>query len=278
MGGIVSVYQGAMGRITLFDASVSVAEHAHPQLHVMIKLGGADSLYEIGGRPCALTDRQMVLINAWTPHGNRRGGDHPGTLVMALYLEPAWLRALLDRPVAAAQPFAQPLAPVTPRSRALAHEIADMLAAPAALAEPALDARVGGLLREVLAGFEAAAGAPRAVPRPFDYRIRRAISLLDAEGGRRGSLQRLPKSVGLSRSRFYERFRDSTGLSPGLYADGLVLDRAVRALVETRKPIGQIAEELGFSAQSHFTRFFKAKVCFTPSEYRHVALCEPARH
>lgn len=276
MGGIVSVYQGAMGRITLFDTSVSVAEHVHPQLHVMIKLGGGDSLYRIGGRSCALTDDQLVLINAWTPHTNRREDDHPGTLMIALYLEPAWLRALLDRPVSVARPFAQPIAPVTPRIRTRAHEIADRLTAPSALAEEALEEGVGGILRDILDRFDALE-APPASLRPFDYRIRRAISLLAADGGRRAMLKRLPKSVGLSRSRFYEQFRDSTGLPPGLYADGVMLDRAVRALVETRKPIGEISAELGFAAQSHFTRFFKSKVCFTPSEYRHVALCTASR-
>jgi AraC family transcriptional regulator len=275
MGGIISVFQGGLGRVTLFETDVSVVRHVHPQLHVLIKLGGADSVYEVGDRPCRLTDDQMVLINSWTPHANWRGADDPGTTMIALYVEPGWLRSAVDRPVAVGQPFAVPVAPVTPRIRARAHEIADALAAATELEDETLDDPVRAILGDILDRLKGVA-RPQKGTRAFDYRIRRAMSLMSAEGGPRGLLKHLPRSVGLSRSRFYEQFKGTAGVSPGLYADGVTLDHAIRELVATEKPIGEISAELGFTAQGHFTRFFKSKVCFTPSEYRRVALCAAA--
>jgi AraC family transcriptional regulator len=277
VSGIVSIYQGPMGRISLFDTNVSVVEHVHPQLHVMIKISGSDSIYQVGDSACTLSDDQMVLVNSWTPHSNWRSSDDPGTLMIALYIEPPWMRSVIGWPVETTPPFAMPVAPVSPCTYAWALEIADLLATSFRLQEESLCDRVGCLLRGVLAGFDAMQ-TPWPPPRPVNHRIRRAISILRCDGGPRGKLKRLPKSVGLSRSSFYELFKTSTGVPPGLYADGITLDHAVRALVETEKPIGEISAELGFSAQSHFTRFFKSKVCFTPSEFRHVASCSGSTH
>lgn len=270
MGAMVSVYQGALGRVTLFDTNVSAVEHVHPQLHVMIKLSGCDSVYQVGDCDCPLTDDQMVLVNSWTRHGNWRPDDDPGTLMIAFYVEPAWMRTAMGWPVETSPPFSLPVAPVTPEIRRRALDIADILAAPGGIHEDALGDQVAATLKGIVTGLEATQ-TPRQRARPVDYRIRRAIALMAGEDGPRSVLKRLPKHVGLSRSSFYEQFKNSTGVPPGLYADGVTLDQAVRALVETDKTIGDIAADLGFSAQSHFTRFFKSKVCFTPSEFRHVA-------
>jgi AraC family transcriptional regulator len=272
MGGIVCVFQGGLGRVTLFETDVSVVRHVHPQVHVLIKLGGADSDYEVGERVCRLTDDQMVLVNSWTPHANWRMADDPGTTMIALYVEPGWLRAAIDRPVAIGGHFAMPVAPVTPRIRACAQDIADAIAAATELDEDTLDDPVREILADILDRFEGVA-QPRPRLRSSDYRIRRAMSLMAAQTGPRGMIKHLPRSVGLSRSRFYEQFKDTAGISPGVYADGVTLDHAIRQLVATSNPIGEISADLGFAAQGHFTRYFKSKVCFTPSEYRRVAMC-----
>jgi AraC-like DNA-binding protein len=50
--------------------------------------------------------------------------------------------------------------------------------------------------------------------------------------------------------------------------DGLVIEEAIRMLSGSGQPLGQIAGNLGFAAPSSFTRFFKERVGFTPSNLR----------
>jgi AraC family transcriptional regulator len=62
------LYQGSFGRAALLDSDHDLATHAHPQCHVLIKAGGADTEYRVRGRAVPLTHDAMVLVNAWEPH------------------------------------------------------------------------------------------------------------------------------------------------------------------------------------------------------------------
>ena len=74
--------------------------------------------------------------------------------------------------------------------------------------------------------------------------------------------------VGLSRSRFYDLFQMCTGRSPREYLDMLCVETAITRLSTSDTKIGDVSAELGFSAQSNFTRFFLNQVGASPSEYR----------
>jgi len=77
--------------------------------------------------------------------------------------------------------------------------------------------------------------------------------------------------VGLSRSRFYDLFQLCTGRSPRAYLDMLCVETAISRLASGRAKIADVSAELGFSAQSNFTRFFLHQVGIPPSEYRRAA-------
>jgi len=81
-------------------------------------------------------------------------------------------------------------------------------------------------------------------------------------------MDELASQVGLSRSRFYDLFQLCTGFSPRVYLDMLCIETAISRLSSGRGKIGEVAAELGFSAQSNFTRFFLNQVGVPPSEYR----------
>jgi AraC-like DNA-binding protein len=100
---------------------------------------------------------------------------------------------------------------------------------------------------------------------------------MHAEPARRGNVEHLARAVGLSRSRFYEQFKRAPGVAPGVFADGVRLERAISALIGSRTAICQISDQLGFPEQSHFTRFFRSKVGFAPSAYRRVAVSAEQR-
>jgi AraC-like DNA-binding protein len=107
---------------------------------------------------------------------------------------------------------------------------------------------------------------------PFaDNRIRKALSLLRARPNKELSMNELASQVGLSRSRFYDLFQICTGFSPRTYLDLLCIETAISRLASGRGRISDVSAELGFSAQSNFTRFFQQQVGVPPSEYRRTA-------
>jgi len=104
-----------------------------------------------------------------------------------------------------------------------------------------------------------------------DNRIRKALAYLRAHPNKRVNMTGLANRVGLSRSRFYDLFQHSTGRSPRAYLDTLCIASAIAKLSSGGSRIADVSAELGFSAQSNFTRFFLQRVGVPPSEYRSAA-------
>jgi AraC family transcriptional regulator len=82
------------------------------------------------------------------------------------------------------------------------------------------------------------------------------------------SLADLADVVGLSKYHFSRRFKARTGQSPYQFVIYERVRAARRRLRETTQPLAQIALDVGFSSQSHFTRTFKRHVGVTPGQYR----------
>jgi len=104
-----------------------------------------------------------------------------------------------------------------------------------------------------------------------DTRIRKALALLRARPNKDVNIDELASQVGLSRSRFYDLFQVCTGRSPRSYLDMLCVESAISKLSTGRTRIADVSAELGFSAQSNFTRFFLNQVGIPPSAYRRAA-------
>lgn len=60
----------------------------------------------------------------------------------------------------------------------------------------------------------------------------------------------------------------NTGMSLHRYVLQMRLNRATKLLLTTRKPVGEIAAELGFHSASHFSNFFKNATGATPARFR----------
>jgi len=84
----------------------------------------------------------------------------------------------------------------------------------------------------------------------------------------RVSLQGMADLVGMSPYALHRAFKVTQGVPPLRYSLQLRMRRA-RALVEgTRKPIGEIAAELGFAELAHFTNTFRKHWGVAPSRLR----------
>ncbi|HSV35794.1 MAG TPA: helix-turn-helix transcriptional regulator [Ramlibacter sp.] len=84
----------------------------------------------------------------------------------------------------------------------------------------------------------------------------------------RVTLESVAALLGMSTYYFHKLFKATLGMPPMRYALGLRMRRA-RALVEgTRKPLGDIAAEIGCPDQSHFTKMFRKHWGVLPSQLR----------
>lgn len=79
---------------------------------------------------------------------------------------------------------------------------------------------------------------------------------------------RLARDVGLSEAHFCRIFREATGVPPHRYVLAARLELARKLLTQSTLPISRIAEECGFSSQSHLTASFRAAHATTPARYR----------
>jgi len=100
------------------------------------------------------------------------------------------------------------------------------------------------------------------------WRVRKALDYLSEHCTDGFDLGRVAEASGLSKYHLDRVFKQSTGLSPSRYMTNLRLDKAKLLLTNSLTPIADVAVELGFSDQSHFTHVFKRFIGVTPKAYR----------
>jgi AraC-like DNA-binding protein len=110
------------------------------------------------------------------------------------------------------------------------------------------------------------------------WQLRRATEYLAAHLAEDIRLQTVCELVKLSRAHFSRAFKMSTGLAPHQWLLQARIARAKELLLKTDRPLAQIAVEVGFADQSHFTRTFGRAVGESPGAWQRVrsALATPA--
>ncbi len=82
------------------------------------------------------------------------------------------------------------------------------------------------------------------------------------------NVEDLAKNMFTSRTHLAAKFKEETGMTLTDFILQEKMEEAKRLLKYSDKPLSLIAEYLGFSSQSHFTRTFKKYVNTTPKAYR----------
>lgn len=277
MSNALRIAHGAFGRVALLDMDRSLVRHAHPHCHVLIKAEGADTQFDVGDRMVPLTDTQAVLINAWEPHAYVHDPIRPRTIILALYIEPRWLKTFRANWAASDGSgfFERPAGEMSPRLRQRAMELAELMVADPG-AQAAHESLLSELMIAVIERFTAwrtvsASLRDAAARNRFDPRIRRAIEVLRAEPSAGHDTATLAREAGLSRAHFFRLFEQSTRVTPRVYLNVLRMELAVNAIVHHNQSLCALGSQLGFSAPAHFTRFFRDHAGVKPSEFRTVA-------
>lgn len=286
MARLVRVFDGSFGRLQLLEYGPQEHLPSVDSPQVLVKLDGADLLLHLGPStaraeggtpgeaPSRLSRETLAFLNPGQETDSRLDGG-PATLLITFQAAPEWLASRFPAVFeAASQPFPAVIESITPRIRQLADTLAIEVHNDQFLSHERLEFMLQELMLSIVETYLGRRHAGNRLWRgsPFaDTRIRRALALLRARPNKELNMNDLANQVGLSRSRFYDLFHVSTGLSPRAYLDMLCVESAISKLSSGGAKIAQVSAELGFSAQSNFTRFFQQQVGIPPSEYRRAA-------
>ncbi len=276
MSHALRITKGEFGRVALLDMDRSLVRHAHPHCHVLLKIDGDDTQFAVGDRVAPLTDTLAVLINAWETHAYVHDPARRNALILALYIEPRWLRAFRPNWIASATPgfFDTATGAVDARIQNLSRDlVAEMIHAPEPSA--AKEALLSDLMIAVIDRFtpwRSIGGSLWDLARTvtMDRRIRRAIGAMRADPAAGASMAQIAKSAGLSRAHFFRMFERSTGVTPHVFLNVLKVECAVNLVAASDAPLTTIGADLGFGSPAHFSRFFRDHVSVAPSEFRAV--------
>jgi AraC family transcriptional regulator len=100
------------------------------------------------------------------------------------------------------------------------------------------------------------------------WRHRRAVEFMEANLSQQITLQDIAEHTGLSRMHFSAQFKLTTGITPHAFLIRCRLEKAKKLLLNDELSLVQIAFEVGFQSQSHFTTVFRRFVGMTPGRWR----------
>lgn len=100
------------------------------------------------------------------------------------------------------------------------------------------------------------------------WRLKRAVDFIEANLSESIGLAEMAASAGLSRMHFAAQFRAATGMRPHEYLLRRRIERAQHMLTLSTSPLVDVAFEVGFKSQSHFTTVFTRFVGETPKGWR----------
>ena len=271
----IRIFDGSFGRLQLIEAAAGEMPQTTAAPQILIMQEGVELDVLVDGEALRLTRDNLLFLNPGaTSQAVLTAAGHAQLLAFQASAE--WLHgsfpAVFD---AGGRPFASGSEAITQRIRQLADTLVVEVLNDQFLSHERLQFMLQELMLSIVETYlvRRASGARQWRGSPFaDNRIRKALALLRAHPNKEVNMNVLASQVGLSRSRFYDLFQLSTGRSPRAYLDMLCIASAISKLSSGRGRIADVSAELGFSAQSNFTRFFQQQVGIPPSEYRRATV------
>ena len=272
MSRALSAFHGPFGRATLYALDRPLIKHAHREAHLLFFLGGAPGAITVRDDPIALDDSIAVAVNPWEEHGfsplRRLGAGH----YLIFYFNPQWLRKTMPSPGPRHRLFEAARVPLLPAMRVLRDDICQAL-----LNGGVLPLVFEQLLVALVKNLHALPRSGREMPpiseddgnwAHLDFRLRKSMTALSPTLPLSVNLGGIARNAGLSRAHFFKLFRDQIGLTPAIYMNALRIETALQGIALSDASVTDISDQLGFSCQSAFSRFFSAHVGMAPTDYR----------
>jgi AraC-like DNA-binding protein len=236
-------------------------KHRHDTYAICLTTSGILA-FDYRGTGEISTPGQVVVLHPDEVHDGRAGTE-AGFGYRQLYIEPALIfeavQVLRGRPCSL--PFVRSPVVTSPK---LSEAVRGAFEAGR---EPlAIDSLVVQVAEGLLEADRSCKNVP--IPRHLDVpALQRARQYLDAERTRVVRSAELEAVTGLTRYDLARQFRLMCGTSPYRYLLMRRLDFA-RDQLDLHRPLGEVARDVGFADQAHFTRKFKAAFGLTPARYR----------
>jgi AraC-like DNA-binding protein len=265
-----AVAHGAFGRVCLYVMDKTMVPHAHREGHLIFHIHGPPAEVLVDGRAFPLSSGQAVAVSPWQPHFYRQLNHRDHVLVLVLYIRPGWF-VQASRQASEILRFGRVGVEVTDRLARLVADTGRRFSAHGGT-DGGFEDRLSALTQACFdQTWQWTAEGQHFIgqERPLrDFRIRRALRLLDETLGEPIDLARLSRAAGLSRPHFFKLFREQIGLPPTIYVNALRMERAINRLALGNETVADIGLDLGFSTPASFSRFFIANGVVAPSTYR----------
>ena len=241
---------------------MGIPEHEHPEVQISMTFVAQSARGEMKA-----TDfpSHFSLHPSGMPHGRKRdGAESLATVFSQEYIEQA-ADELLRR--SSSEIISAPCA-VDPVILSMGKVLrGELLQGP--IHDPLLVEAVGVVLTGHLVRRWSSQPAFRQVKGQLSGRqIRRTLDVIDSNMSSGIRVRNLANQIGMGTHQFTRLFRQTMGSSPYRFVMLRRVERARFLLENTTLPLAEIALELGFVSQSHFTSAFHRETRTTPQAYR----------
>jgi AraC-like DNA-binding protein len=125
-----------------------------------------------------------------------------------------------------------------------------------------------GILLQLIGKIQASKISVSFNGQDVENQIRQAKEIISENINQSISPEKIANELGISYSLFRKQFRKYTGFSPIQYQIQLRVQEAKKLLLNTDKPIKEVAHMLGFESTCYFSRLFKQKIGKSPTDIR----------
>jgi len=246
---------GDIDRIEACLTGVAFAPHRHDTYTIGVTLSGIQSFTYRGAERSSYPG-QMVILHPDEQHDGR-AGDGGALRYRAAYIAPGDIQGVLN---GQALPFVEGGVSIDARlHRAAAALLGDY-------ERPLSKLEYQDALYDLAFALQAAAGAAVAIKRANREAAAGARDYIEANLTSGFSLEELERATGHCRWQLSRDFRAMFGTSPYRYLTLRRLDLA-RRMMRVGGAIADVAQDCGFSDQSHFGRMFKQAYGLTPKAW-----------
>ena len=102
----------------------------------------------------------------------------------------------------------------------------------------------------------------------FDKHMDKAIRFIDDNLAADLSVQTIAKSIHISKSVLYKRFRTNFDCTINEYINARRIEKAIELLVKTNLSVEEISRKTGFTSASYFSKTFKKMKGVSPLQYK----------
>ncbi len=261
-----ALHEGTFGTAVVLELRADLVPHAHSDLQLAFWLGGARATARVGTEHVEYGENTALGVNAFESHDLVLHEQGEAALFLAFMVRDDWLQG---RATATSHGFRfnAPRLHIDGELRRACWQVLDLILSPHS-SQTDIDDQVEGLL---LAATGVAGGHERrprtGVGASLDARLRTAIAHMRQHVSTKATVDEIAGMVGLSRAHFFALFRDQLNTTPQVFWSAVRVEEAMRR-VALGAPMTDVALDLGFSAPSNFSRFFKEHTGVPPSTFR----------